>query len=191
MRIGEAATKTREVEATVKINLDGQGRAKISTTMPFLDHMLTSLATHSMMDLEVEAKGDLVHHVAEDTAICLGRALDKALGDRSSIARFGYASVPMDESLAHVSLDLVKRPYCVVSLRLEREAIEDMAKEDIYHLVRSFATSAQIALHMNVDYGENDHHKVEAAFKALALSLRQAVALDPKRSGAPSSKGVI
>lgn len=191
MRIGEAAGKTKEVEVTAKINLDGEGKAKISTTIAFLDHMLTSLATHSMLDIEVQAKGDLAHHIVEDTALCLGKALDKALSERKGLNRFGSASVPMDESLAQVTLDLVKRPYCVINMKLERESIEGMAKEDIFHFIRSLSFSSQITLHVNVPYGENDHHKVEAAFKALALSLRQASSIDPKRAGPPSSKGAM
>ncbi|MBI4258049.1 MAG: imidazoleglycerol-phosphate dehydratase HisB [Thaumarchaeota archaeon] len=191
MRIGEAVNKTEEVEVSAKINLDGRGKTKISTSVAFLDHMLASLATHSMLDIEVQAKGDLQHHIVEDSAICLGKALDKALGERKGLTRFGSSSVPMDEALAQVTVDLVKRPYCVLNMMLERESIEGMAKEDIFHFIRAFATSSQITLHMHVQYGENDHHKVEAAFKALALALRQAASRDPRRSGAPSSKGAM
>jgi len=191
VRIGASKSKTKEVEVSAQVNLDGTGLAKVSTGVPFLDHMLTSLASHSLIDVEVEAKGDLMHHTVEDVALCLGRAFDQALGDRLGLMRFGNARVPMDDSVALVTVDLVKRPYCAVSLKLERDAIEGMAREDVYHFVRSWAFSGQITLHMQVEYGENDHHKVEAAVKALALSLRQAVSLDPRRVGAPSSKGVM
>jgi len=191
MRKDEVYRKTKETEVSVKVNLDGEGKADTNTSVPFLDHMVTSLATHSMIDITAKVKGDLRHHSVEDLAICLGEALSKALGNREGITRFGNAAAPMDCSLAFAAVDLVKRPYFKIDLKLRGKKIEDMPTEDINHFFESFATSLQANVHVYVQYGSNDHHKAEAAVKALALSLRQAIALDPRRKGVPSSKGVI
>jgi len=191
MRKDEVYRKTKETEVSVKVNLDGEGKADTNTSVPFLDHMVTSLATHSMIDITAKVKGDLRHHSVEDLAICLGEALSKALGNRKGITRFGNAAAPMDCSLAFAAVDLVKRPYFKIDLKLRGKKIEDMPTEDINHFFESFATSLQANVHVYVQYGSNDHHKAEAAVKALALSLRQAIALDPRRKGVPSSKGVI
>jgi imidazoleglycerol-phosphate dehydratase len=191
MRKDEVYRKTKETEVSVKVNLDGEGKADAGTGVPFLDHMVTSLATHSMIDITAKVKGDLKHHSVEDLAIGLGEALNKALGTREGIARFGYAAAPMDCSLAFAAVDLVKRPYFKVDLKLRGKKIEDMPTEDINHFFESLATSLCANVHVFVQYGSNDHHKAEAAVKALALSLRQAIALDPRRKGVPSSKGVI
>jgi imidazoleglycerol-phosphate dehydratase len=191
MRAEEVYRKTKETEVKVKVNLDGEGKAAIDSGVPFLDHMLTSLATHSLIDIEASVKGDLVHHCVEDLAIGLGEALNKALGTREGITRFGNATVPMDCSLAIASVDLVKRPYFKIDLKLKGRKIEEMQTEDINHFYESLTTTLQANVHMYVMYGSNDHHKAEAATKALALSLRQAVAVDPRRKGVPSSKGVI
>jgi imidazoleglycerol-phosphate dehydratase len=191
MRIGEVYRKTRETEVEAKVDLDGEGKASISTGISFLDHMLTSLATHSLIDITASVKGDMKHHAIEDLAICLGEAISKALGNREGLARFGYAAAPMDCSLAFAAVDLVKRPYSRIDLKLKGKKVEDMATEDINHCFGSFATSLMANVHMFVQYGSNDHHKTEAAVKALALSLRQAVTIDPRRKGVPSSKGVI
>jgi imidazoleglycerol-phosphate dehydratase len=191
MRKDEIFRKTKETEVSVKVNLDGEGKTDVDTGVPFLDHMVTSLATHSMIDITAKVKGDLRHHSVEDLAIGLGEALHKALGAREGIARFGYSAAPMDCSLAFAAVDLVKRPYFKIDLRLRGKKIEDMPTEDINHFFESLATSLCANVHVYVQYGINDHHKAEAAVKALALSMRQAVALDPKRKGAPSSKGVI
>jgi imidazoleglycerol-phosphate dehydratase len=191
MRKDEVYRKTKETEVSVKVNLDGEGKADANTGVPFLDHMVTSLATHGMIDITAKVKGDLKHHCVEDFAIGLGEALSKALGTREGIARFGYAAAPMDCSLAFAAVDLVKRPYFKIDLKLRGKKIEDMPTEDINHFFESLATSLCANIHVFVQYGSNDHHKAEAAVKALALSLRQAVALDPRRKGVPSSKGVI
>jgi imidazoleglycerol-phosphate dehydratase len=191
MRKDEVYRKTKETEVSVKVNLDGEGKADPNTGVPFLDHMITSLATHSMIDITAKVKGDLRHHTVEDLAIGLGEALNKALGTREGITRFGNAAAPMDCSLAFAAVDLVKRPYFKVDLKLRGKKIEDMPTEDINHFFESLATSLCANVHVFVQYGSNDHHKAEAAVKALALSLRQAVALDPRRKGVPSSKGVI
>ena len=191
MRTKEVHRKTRETEVKVKVNLDGEGKADVKTGMCFLDHMVTSFATHSLIDLTAKVTGDLKHHSVEDLAICLGEAVNKALGTREGITRFGYAAAPMDCSLAFAAVDLVKRPYFKIDLKLRGKKVEDMATEDINHFFQSFATSLAANVHLFTQYGSNDHHKAEAAVKALALSLRQAVAMDPRRKGVPSSKGVI
>ena len=191
MRTKEVHRKTRETEVKVKVNLDGEGKADVKTGMCFLDHMVTSFATHSLIDLTAKVTGDLKHHSVEDLAICLGEAVNKALGTREGLTRFGYAAAPMDCSLAFAAVDLVKRPYFNIDLKLRGKKVEDMATEDINHFFQSFATSLAANVHLFTQYGSNDHHKAEAAVKALALSLRQAVAMDPRRKGVPSSKGVI
>jgi imidazoleglycerol-phosphate dehydratase len=191
MRKDEVYRKTKETEVSVKVNLDGTGKVEVKTGVPFLDHMVTSLATHSMIDITAKVTGDLRHHSVEDLAIGLGEALSKALGTREGIARFGYAAAPMDCSLAFAAVDLVKRPYFKIDLKLRGKKIEDMPTEDINHFLESLATSLCANVHVYVQYGSNDHHKAEAAVKALALSLRQAAAIDPRRKGVPSSKGVI
>jgi imidazoleglycerol-phosphate dehydratase len=191
MRKGEIYRKTKETEVNVKVNLDGEGKADICTGVSFFDHMLTSFATHSLIDIDVKAEGDLSHHIVEDLAICLGEALSQALGNREGISRFGYALAPMDCSLAAAAVDLVKRPYFRIDLKLRGKKIEDMQTEDINHFFETLATSLCANVHVDVQYGNNDHHKAEAAIKALALSLRNAVVQDPRRKGVPSSKGVI
>jgi imidazoleglycerol-phosphate dehydratase len=191
VRTKEVYRKTKETEVQVKVILEGEGKASVNTGIPFLDHMITSLATHSLIDVTASVKGDLVHHSVEDLAIGLGEALNKALGTREGIARFGNAAAPMDCSLAFAAVDLVKRPYFKIDLKLRGKKVENMPTEDINHFFESLATSLQANVHVFVEYGNNDHHKTEAAVKALALSLRQAVALDPRRKGVPSSKGVI
>jgi imidazoleglycerol-phosphate dehydratase len=191
MRIAEFSRKTGETDIQVKVNLDGSGKVEAKTGVAFLDHMLGSLATHSLIDITVKATGDLDHHVTEDVAICLGEALRKALGNVAEIKRFGYATVPMDCSLAFGAVDLANRPYAVIDLKLRGKKVEGMPCEDIVHFLETLATALRANVHIWVQYGSNDHHKVEAAFKALALSLRQATSVDPRRSGVPSSKGAI
>jgi imidazoleglycerol-phosphate dehydratase len=191
MRTEEINRKTRETDVSVKVSLDGEGKADIETGISFLDHMVTSFATHSLIDVTAKVTGDLKHHSVEDLAICLGEALNKALGTREGIARFGYAATPMDCSLAFAAVDLVKRPHFKIDLKLRGKKVEDMATEDVTHFFESLATSLAANVHVFTQYGSNDHHKTEAAVKALALSLRQAVTVDPRRKGVPSSKGVI
>lgn len=191
MRKGKVYRKTRETEVTVNVNLDGEGKANVTTGMRFLDHMVTSFATHSLIDVNAKVTGDLKHHAVEDLAICLGEAINKALETREGLTRFGCAAAPMDCSLAFAAVDLVKRSYFKIDLKLRGKKVEDMATEDINHFFESFTTSLAANIHVFTQYGSNDHHKAEAAVKALALALRQAVALDPRRKGVPSSKGVI
>src|SRR4030042_5156448 len=191
MKKDEVYRKTKETEVSVKVNLDGEGKAAANTGEPFLDHMVTSLATHSMIDITAKVKGDLKHHSVEDLARGLGEALNKALSTREGITRFGCAAAPMDDSLAFAVVDLVKRPYFKVDLKLRGKKIEDMTTEDINHFFETLATSLCANIQIFVHYGSNDHHKAEAGIKALALSLRQAVAFDQRRRGVPSSKGAI
>jgi imidazoleglycerol-phosphate dehydratase len=190
-RTGNVVRTTRETKVKARVEIDGTGKAKVKTTIPFLDHLLVTLAAHSLLDIHVDASGDLAHHVVEDVAITLGEAMSKALGERHGITRFGWALVPMDDALALASVDLARRPYSSVDLKIANAAIEGLKNEDIAHFIKSFATSLETSLHLRVQYGENDHHNVEAAFKALALSLRQACTIDPRRSGPPSSKGAV
>jgi imidazoleglycerol-phosphate dehydratase len=191
MRTEEIYRKTRETEVTVRVNLDGEGKVTAETGIDFFNHLLASFATHSLIDLAAKVQGDLKHHAIEDLAIGLGEALSKALGNREGITRFGYSAVPMDDSVAFAAVDLVKRPYSAVNLKLRGKKIEDMASEDITHFFETLATALAANIHLWTEYGGNDHHKAEASVKALALSMRQAVALDPRRKGVPSSKGVI
>jgi imidazoleglycerol-phosphate dehydratase len=190
-RIAKTIRSTKETDIEVRVNIDGLGKADISTGFPFIDHIITSFAKHSMIDINVHARSNdnIVHHLIEDTAICLSQTLDKALSDRNHIMRFGYALVPMDDSLASVSLDLIRRQYCRISMRLINHKTEEICKEDIEHFVRSLAVNLNACIHIDVKYGENDHHKVESAVKAFAVALRMAVNIDPKREGVPSTKG--
>lgn len=185
--------KTKETEVVISINIDGKGKISVKTGLPFLDHMITSFAKHAALDLQVNAssKDGIDHHLVEDTAIALGNAIDESLGNRSGVVRFGHASIPMDESLAEASIDLVKRPFHKIDLTIARNQIEGISKEDLEHFFRSLAQSLNICMHLSVKYGENDHHKIEAAIKALAVALRSAVCQDKNQRGMPSTKGVM
>ena len=192
-RTSKIKRTTKETDVTVSVNLDGQGKTSVTTGINFLDHLITSFGKHSMMDLQVKSKSvdKIEHHLVEDTAITIGSAVDKALGNRSGIVRFSYAAVPMDESLAEASIDLVKRPYSKISLSLKRTKIEDMSKEDIEHFVQSLIQNLNSCIHLTVKYGENDHHKIEAAIKSLAVAFRIASSKDKKQKGIPSTKGAM
>jgi len=170
---------TAETAVTVTLALDGTGRADIRTGIGFLDHLYTALARHARFDVMLRCDGDLHlddHHTAEDTALAFGQALDQALGSRRGIRRFGWALAPLDEALARVAVDLSGRPFADVDLKLVREAIGTLSAENVPHVLRSFAFAARLTLHVDLLKGENDHHKAEAAFKATALALQQAVA---------------
>ena len=182
---------TKETSVSVSVNLDGSGKTSIKTGINFLDHLIISFGTHGMMDLKVDAKSNdgIEHHLIEDTAITMGQTIDKALNSRSGITRFSYASVPMDESLAEASIDLVKRPFWKLTLSLKRNKIEDVSKEDLEHFFQSLLQNLNSCIHLTVKYGDNDHHKVEAAIKSLAVALRNASSLDKKQKGIPSTKG--
>lgn len=193
VRRAEVSRKTSETAITLALTLDGEGRAEIATGVGFLDHMLTSLTKHARFDLTLKCEGDLEiddHHTVEDCALALGQALDRALGERRGIARFGWAYAPLDEALARAVIDLSGRPCAVVELGLVREMLGDVACENLAHFLASFATTGRMALHVDVLRGANDHHRAEAAFKALALALRQAVAADGT-DRVPSTKGVL
>lgn len=185
--------ETKETLVTVGVNLDGTGRTSINTGVNFLDHVITSFGKHSMIDLEVKArsKDKIEHHLIEDIAITIGQAIDKALGNRNGITRFSYASVPMDESLAEASIDLVKRPYYKLDLPLKRTKVEDVSKEDIEHFFQSLLQNMSCCIHLSVKYGENDHHKIESAIKSLAVAFGQAAKKDTKQKGVPSTKGAM
>ncbi|MCW4006755.1 MAG: imidazoleglycerol-phosphate dehydratase HisB [Candidatus Bathyarchaeota archaeon] len=191
MRTEKVIRETKETQVTAKVNLDGTGKAQVETDVGFFSHLLTSFATHSLIDVTAKVTGDLKHHCIEDLAIGLGEALNKALGTREGITRFGFAAVPMDDSLSFAAIDLVKRPYAVINLKLRGKKVEDMAAEDITHFFETLSVSLNANIHVWAQYGGNDHHKAEAAIKALAIALKQAVAMDPRRTGVPSSKGVI
>lgn len=192
-RLGHINRKTKETEVSVTVNLDGNGKISVKTGISFLDHLITSLGKHAMLDLTLKAvsKDGIAHHLIEDTGIALANGIDLALGSRSSITRFGHASVPMDESLAEASLDLVKRQYHKIDLGIERNQIEGVSKEDLEHFFRSFAQNLNVCMHVTVKYGENDHHKIEAAVKAFAVAWRAAASYDKKQKGIPSTKGAM
>ncbi len=184
---------TKETNVSVSVNIDGIGKTSINTGINFLDHLIVAFGKHAMLDLVVKAKSNdkIEHHLIEDTAITIGSAIDKALGDRSGITRFSYASVPMDESLAEASVDLVKRPYYKLVLSMKRSKIEDISKEDVEHFFQSLLQNLNSCIHLTVKYGDNDHHKVEAAMKSLAVAFRIASSKDKKQKGIPSTKGAM
>jgi imidazoleglycerol-phosphate dehydratase len=184
--------KTKEVDICVELDVDGTGNSDVKTDIKFLDHMLTTLAKHGLFDLKIKADGDLTHHISEDVALVLGEALNKATNEGKGIKRFGSATVPMDESLARAVVDLGGRPYSIRNLRLMQEQIEDLKTEDIEHFFDSLAQASKANIHVAVLYGSNEHHKVEATVKALALALRQAFTVEPRIGDrVPSAKGVL
>jgi imidazoleglycerol-phosphate dehydratase len=192
-RAATVTRNTRETAVTATLVLDGTGKAEVNTGVGFLDHLLETLARHARLDLTLSCRGDLAvddHHTAEDCALALGGALDQALGERRGVTRFGWAYAPLDEALARAVVDLSGRPFADVALDLEREAIGGLACENIPHLFRSLAGAARLTLHVDVLKGENDHHRAEAAVKALALALRQAVA-PSGFDDVPSTKGTL
>lgn len=191
MRTNTITRSTKETQITLTINLDGTGRGDINSGNNFLDHLLKSLATHSLFDIQLHATGDLTHHIVEDIAICLGNAIRDALHDSIGLTRFGYAIVPMDDSLALAALDLVKRPYSKLNLKLEGAAIEDLPTEDILHFFETLILSLKATIHLWVFYGHNDHHKIEAATKALALAFKQACIINISQKQVPSAKGIM
>lgn len=191
-RRAEIERETSEVAIRGHLELDGSGTSDIKTGLGFLDHMLATLAKHGRFDLALTATGDARvddHHTVEDCAIVLGRAFDEALGDRKGIGRFGYAYAPLDESLSRAVVDLSGRPWPEISIGFARETIGEVATENLVHFLRSFAIEGRMALHIDLIRGDNDHHKAESAFKALAVALRSAVAADG--DGVPSTKGTL
>lgn len=193
-RSAEVRRKTKETDVTVSLSLDGSGAAQINTGMPFLNHMLELFARHGLFDLKVECRGDLDvddHHSAEDIAICLGQAFLEAIGDKTGITRYGSAIITMDEALCRVALDLSGRFYLVYEVKTRRQKIGNFSVEMAEHFWRSFAGSLRCNLHIDLLRGRNTHHILEAAFKATARALRQAVERDPRISGVLSTKGAL
>ena len=192
-RVASRRRETAETSVELRLNLDGSGRAEVSTGLRFLDHMLDALARHARLDLTLKCQGDLDvddHHTVEDCAIVLGGALDELLGERRGITRFGSAYAPLDEALARVVVDLSGRPWPEVDLGLRRERLGAVACENLTHFLQTLAIEGRMALHVDVLRGDNDHHRAEAAFKALALALRAALARDGA-DAVPSTKGVL
>jgi len=195
MREGSIERKTHETQISVSLNLDGNGDYSVATGIGFLDHMLEQLSRHSLMNLNVSASGDThidFHHTTEDTGIAIGEAFSVALGDRKGITRFGMATIPMDETLSRVTLDISNRPYLVWNVNFTKPKLGEMDTELFKEWFQAFAQSAGITLHVENIYGENNHHIIESCFKALARALRQAIEIDPRKSDAiPSTKGVL
>ena len=195
MRTAKIERNTKETRIAVEVNLDGTGIYDVSTGIGFLDHMLEQLSRHSLMDLTVRAEGDLhidFHHTTEDTGIAIGEAVNKALGDRKGIERYGSAIIPMDETCTRVALDLSNRPYLIWKVDFTKPKLGDMDTELFKEWFQAFSQSAGCTLHIENLYGENNHHIVESCFKGIARSLKQAFAIDPRKADAvPSTKGVL
>jgi imidazoleglycerol-phosphate dehydratase len=193
-RAAQTDRKTAETEIHLELELDGRGEGERSTGVGFFDHMLDLLARHGRMNLTVAARGDLetgAHHTVEDVGICLGQALDRALGERTGITRYGQATVPMDESRASCAIDISGRGLCAFEAQLPAGAIGNFDHELTEEFLRALATNARLTLHVTIDAGTNAHHVIEAAFKAVARALRMAVTIDPTETGVPSTKGTL
>ncbi len=195
MRTARLSRTTKETSIQVELNLDGTGQYTVSTGIGFLDHMLEQLSRHSLIDLDVQAKGDLhidFHHTTEDTGIAIGEAFSKALADRKGITRYGSAHIPMDETLTRVTLDLSNRPYLIWKVPFSRPKLGDMDTELFKEWFQAFAQGAGVTLHVENLYGENNHHIVESCYKGLARALREAITIDPRKSqDVPSTKGML
>lgn len=193
-RTGKISRKTSETDIKLSLNLDGSGQYKIDTGIPFLDHMLSLFARHGLFDLELKARGDLkvdYHHTTEDVGLCLGRAVRDALGDKVGIRRYGFAYIPMDETLISVALDISDRPLLVFNIPAKEKPEEGFTLELTEEFLRAFAIRAGITLHVNLIYGKSMHHIIEATFKALARALDQSTKLDPRLKEVPSTKGTL
>lgn len=192
-RTATLSRSTSETTIKLDVNLDGEGKAEISSGLKFLDHLITTFSKYSLVDIQADVKSNdsIVHHLIEDIAICLGQSLDKALGDRARIMRFGYAIVPMDDSRSNSAIDLVRRQYSKFELKLERNEVEGIAKEDIEHFFRSLLQNLVACTHILVEYGEDDHHKLESAIKSFAIAFRNGAAIDQRRKGLPSTKDMM
>ena len=195
MRKSNIERKTNETNISVKINIDGKGKFKISTGIGFLDHMLEQLSKHSLIDILLKAKGDLRiddHHTTEDTGIALGKALSKALSNKKSIRRFGTSYIPMDETLTRVSVDLSNRPYLIWKVNFTNKEVGKMDSELFKEWFQAFSQAAGLTLHVENLYGDNNHHIIETCYKGLARSLREAISVDPREKGKiPSTKGKL
>jgi imidazoleglycerol-phosphate dehydratase len=193
-RKAEVQRKTKETAVLLKLDLDGKGEHSILTGIPFFDHMLSLLAYHSRLDLSLKARGDIAvdaHHTVEDVGICLGDGIRKALGDAKGIRRYGMTMIPMDETLVSVALDFSMRPWLVFQVRLRKSKIGTFDTELVEEFFKALSNHARMTLHMNLLYGKNSHHMVEAVFKGFGRALREAVSLDPQSSRVPSTKGVL
>ena len=195
MRKGSVNRETKETSIQVDVNLDGTGKSNISTGIGFLDHMMEQISKHSLIDIDLKAKGDLhidLHHTTEDSGIAFGEALKDALGDKKGIRRYASATIPMDETLSRVSLDISNRPYLVWNVKLAVEKLGEMDTELFKEWYHAFSQSAGITLHVENIYGENSHHIIESCYKGLARALRDAVQVDPRAQNIiPSTKGTI
>jgi len=193
-RTAEVSRQTKETKVRLSLDLDGSGKGSCQTGVGFFDHMMDLLTRHSLIDLTVAAEGDLqvdAHHTVEDVGIVLGQALEKALGDKRGIYRYGWAIVPMDESLAQVAIDLSGRPAFVFKVKFKGSSIGNFPVELVEEFFKALATTAKMNLHVTVPYGTNNHHISEAIFKAIAKALRQATSHDPRNSDVPSTKGSL
>jgi imidazoleglycerol-phosphate dehydratase len=192
-RIALLERRTKETTIGLNVNLDGTGKSDIKTSIAFLDHILNSFATYSNIDIQIiaDSKDKIKHHVIEDIGIVLGQAINKALGNREKITRFGHALIPMDESLSKVAIDLIKRSYYHIDLKLEREYIENVSKEDILHFIQSLVSNLNCCIHIVVEYGTNDHHKLESIIKAFSIALKIAMRIDPDNKEMPTTKGMM
>lgn len=193
VRTASLSRSTSETTIKLDVNLDGEGNAQISSGLKFLDHLITTFSKYSLVDIKADVKShdSILHHLIEDIAICMGQSLDKALGNRARIMRFGYAIVPMDDSRSNAAIDLVKRQYSKFELKLDRNEVEGIAKEDIEHFFRSLLQNLVACTHIQVEYGEDDHHKLESAMKSFAIAFRNAAAIDQRRKGLPSTKDMM
>jgi len=195
MRTAKIERKTKETDISVAVNLDGNGTHTIQTPIPFLDHMLSLMSKHGLIDMRIKAKGDTeidYHHTVEDMGIVLGRAVKQALGDMKGIARYGQATVPMDESIASVNLDISGRPYLVYKVEFPKKGkLRNFDPDLVEDFLHALVSSSGMTLHISTPYGRNTHHIIEAVFKALGRALRQAVTIDPRVKGVPSTKKVI
>src|SRR3954462_7871069 len=193
-RIADITRQTKETKIRVALDLDGKGTSSIHTGVGFFDHMLDLLARHSLIDLTVEAEGDLqvdAHHTVEDVGIVIGQCIERALGDKKGIHRYGWAIIPMDESLAQVAIDLSGRPAFIFNVKFSGTTIGTFPVELVDEFFKSTATNAKMNLHVNVPYGTNNHHIAEAIFKGVAKALADAVRIDPREKGVPSTKGSL
>ncbi len=194
MRRAELERSTNETAISIKVAIDGEGKSEIDTGVGFFDHMLDHLSRHGLFDLTVRAKGDLhidAHHTVEDVGICLGKAFLEAVGVPKGIRRYGHAVVPMDEALAEVAVDFSGRPFLVFNADLPNGSLGNFDLELAQEFMQAFAVNARLTLHINLRYGSNTHHCIEGIFKALAQALRQALEMDPRNTGIPSTKGML
>ncbi len=193
-RKAEVMRKTKETEVYLKIDLDGEGKHSISTSIPFFDHMLSLFAYHSKINLSLKAKGDTgvdAHHTVEDVGITLGEGIRKALGEAKGIQRYGMAMIPMDETLVSVSMDVSMRPFLAFNMKVRKSKLGTFDPELVEEFLRAFCNHSRMTLHINLLYGRNTHHMIEAVFKGLGRALREAISIDERATEVPSTKGVL